>query len=349
MTARSKEIHFIVPGRLDQATGGYRYDKQMIDGLGARGYTVIVHELAGRFPLADETARHAARQAIAKTGSARMVIDGLALLACEGAFARAARVIVLVHHPLARETGLDAATRRSLGEREPALWREAAGAIVTSRFTAGDLVSAGVAPQRINIVVPGTARAAIPARRRRGAARLLCVATLVPRKGHAVLLRALARLRRSRWRLDCIGSTTRDPRHAAKLGAMIRLGRLGRRVRLFGEVASDDLEAAYRRANLFTLASYHEGYGMVVSEALAHGLPVIATSAGAIPWSVPRRAALLVRPGDARALAAALRRVIDSPRARRRLSRGALATARGLARWPEQVARFEAALQRLAP
>ncbi len=348
MTARFEEIHFVVPGRIDQATGGYRYDKHMIEGLRARGHEVIVHELAGRFPLADETARRDARQAIAAIGPALTVIDGLALMAFEGALGGAKRVIALVHHPLARETGLDSATRRSLARREAALWRETAGAIVTSSFTANELAGAGVAPRLVSVVMPGTERRSIPVRRRPGAARLLCVATLVPRKGHAVLLRALARLRRCRWRLDCIGSTSRDPRHAAMLRAMIRLARLGRRVRLVGEVSSPRLEAAYRRADIFTLASYHEGYGMVVAEALARGLPVVATSAGAILTSLPRHAAHLVQPGNARALAAALRAAIDSPRVRHRLTRRALAAARRLPRWPEQVARFEAALRRLA-
>ena len=145
---------------------------------------------------------------------------------------------------------------------------------------------------------------------------LLCVASLMPRKGHVVLLEALRELLDLHWHLTCVGSAERDPACAHSIAAAIdRLG-LRQRVTLVGEQAESDLGPFYDRADLFVLASYHEGYGMVLAEALARGLPVISTTAGAIPDTVPDDAGLLVPPGDPQALAAALRQVMTAPELR---------------------------------
>jgi glycosyltransferase involved in cell wall biosynthesis len=95
------------------------------------------------------------------------------------------------------------------------------------------------------------------------------------------------------------------------------------------------------------LPSYFEGYGMVLAEALAHGLPVVSTTAGAIPDTVPRDAGVLVPPGDAVALRAALAALLDDPALRARLAAGARAARAGLPTWPEAVACFAAALEAL--
>jgi glycosyltransferase involved in cell wall biosynthesis len=76
----------------------------------------------------------------------------------------------------------------------------------------------------------------------------------------------------------------------------------------------------YGDADLFVLPSRFEGYGMAFAEALAHGLPVIGTTAGAIPETVPKGAGVLVPPDDARTLAAALRRLIGGSDERRAMA-----------------------------
>lgn len=133
-------------------------------------------------------------------------------------------------------------------------------------------------------------------------------------KAHRALIAALARIRDLDWEMLCIGSLDRDPRTARSIRQMISAACLGRRITLAGEQPPRMVMRAYREADLFVLPSLHEGYGMVFAEAMAHGLPIIATAAGAIPETVPREAGLLVRPGDAAALARALRRVIASRR-----------------------------------
>jgi glycosyltransferase involved in cell wall biosynthesis len=114
---------------------------------------------------------------------------------------------------------------------------------------------------------------------------------------------------------------------------MISAARLGRRITLAGEQPPRMVMQAYRAADLFVLPSLHEGYGMAFAEAMAHGLPIIATAAGAIPQTVPREAGLLVRPGDAAELARALRRVIAEPALAARLAAGSRAAGGRLPDW----------------
>lgn len=350
MTGRSEAIHLAVPGRLDQATGGYIYDRRIVEGLRALGMTVIVHELRGNFPSPDAAARAAAAEAWEASRDATLVIDGLALLAFDEALTEQGprRVVGLVHHPLALETGLDRATRRHFAAAEPKLWRRLDRIIVTSDATARDLASGGVAAERISVVIPGDDRASVPRSRSGATVRLLCVASLSPRKGHGVLLRALAGIRRSRWTLDCVGSLTRDRDCARSVLAQTRLLGLARRVRFRGEFATARLRRSYAAADAFVLASFHEGYGMAFAEALRRGLPVVGTRAGAIPDVVPSRAGLLARPGDPRDLRRALRRLLRGS-TRRRLAAGARACGRRFPDWETQARRFAAVLTRSEP
>ncbi len=176
---------------------------------------------------------------------------------------------------------------------------------------------------------------------------LLCVASLTPRKGHAVLFQALARLTSYRWRLWCAGSSAFDPATAAGLQTLIgELGLTGR-ITLLGELDHAALAVRYQQADLFVLPSFHEGYGMVLAEALACGLPIISTTAGAIPDTVPPNAGLLTPPGDIEALTGALARVLAEPELRQQLAAGARLARHTLPDWPQVCARFAATLDRI--
>ena len=173
---------------------------------------------------------------------------------------------------------------------------------------------------------------------------LLCVATLTPRKGHALLFEALGDLRERRWHLNCAGSLLRDPAHVGTLEHQIDRLRLMNRVSLLGDLDNEALEREYERADVFVLASYLEGYGMALAEAVAHGLPVISTTAGAIPETVPAAASVLVPPGDSRALAAALASLMDDPARRSMLAANARTARASLPTWKSAAKKFAAAL-----
>lgn len=347
------ELAFLVPGSLAQITGGYLYDRQVVDGLRARGAAITLFELAGHHPDADASARQAAAAALAGLPDGSLaVIDGLALPAFADCLAHEAprlRIVGFIHHPLSLETGLSPERARHFAELEARLWPLLRGALCPSPHSAGALIAAGVDAGRVAVVMPGTPPAGPrPPDRAAGPLRLLAVGTLTPRKGHALLIEALARLRSHDWQLDCIGSQDRAPATATALRALIGRHQLDGRITLHGELPPAHLAAAYRQADLFALPSWHEGYGMVFAEALAHGLPVVATTAGAIPHTVPADAAMLVPPGDVEALHDALHRLLTDSTLRSRLARAATAAGASLPDWPTAVTRWAVALQQVA-
>jgi glycosyltransferase involved in cell wall biosynthesis len=347
----SRLLHLVVPGSLDQRTGGYIYDRRIADGLRALGWRVRVHELEGRFPIADAAALAAAKRCVDVCGGEPgvLLIDGLALPAfAEVADGLPSPWLALVHHPLALETGLDEVDAGTLAALERRLLKGAARIVVTSPRTACDLAAwYGIEAERAGIVLPGTDRAPQAAGSIEGQPILLCVGALTPRKGQAVLIDALGRLRDLDWRLICIGSAVRDQIAAERIFASVVAHGLQERVRFLGEQDEARLGFWYAHAHLCVLASYHEGYGMVLAEALARGLPVVATRAGAIPDTVPEDAGLLVTPGDPVAMAEALRRFFIEPELRQSLRRGAAVARQRLPGWREAARAFAAELERV--
>lgn len=344
----ARRVHWIVPGRLDQRTGGYIYDRRIIDGLRARGWAVEVHELAGQFPRPDQVAAQAASSVIDWIRGEHVVIDGLALLAFADQMERlAGRWVGLIHHPLSMETGLPADAMARLAALEGPLMQRASHLIVTSPGTRRDLASFDIDPAKVSVVVPGVEQA----KRARGTAghrprELLTVGSLTRRKGHLTLLAALAMLMDQDWHLNLVGSAAWDPEHAAEIDQAIADLGLGERVSQLGEQNESGLSRLYDEASLFVLASHHEGYGMVLSEALARALPIVSTTAGAIPETVPKGAGLLVPPGDPDALAKAIRTLFDNPERYRRLADGAADARARLQSWEESAEQFATFLDR---
>jgi glycosyltransferase involved in cell wall biosynthesis len=346
-------VDLIVPGDPDTPTGGYIYDRRIIEGLGRLGWRTKVHSVDPSFPRPTPAALRDARSVFAGIGTGRVVvIDGLALPGLERLLETEAKrlcLVALIHHPVSLETGLDedAARRHAQSERIAlAMMRRV---IVTSQWTARALGGYQVPIGQIRVVEPGTAvkRGRRSARKPSEALSLLCVATLTARKGHAVLVEALAELRDRRWHLSCAGSLTRDPDTVEELNRRITRLRLVNRISLLGDLDSEALERYYERADLFVLASYLEGYGMALAEAVARGIPVVSTTAGAIPETVPANASVLVRPGDSRALAKALASLMDDPQEREKLARNARAARARLPRWSDAATKFAAALEGL--
>lgn len=350
-----RRIVFAVPGALAQRTGGYLYAQRVVDGLRAIGREVLVAELAGCFPQADEAARGAAEAAVAAAPQGSVVvIDGLALPAFDRALMRATGrlpVLGFIHHPLALETGLSVGAAARLGAIEAALWSRLDGLICASPATAREVLAAGILPSRIAVAEPGVDVPSVDVgadtERFDGLVRLLCVATITPRKNHQMLVKALARVRATGWRLDCVGSLDRDPATVASLRRSIDELGLADRITLHGEQPDAWLARAWREADLFVLASDHEGYGMVYTEALAQGVPIVATSAGATPDTIPPFACRLVPPRDVAALAGVLEALIGSGGQRQTLRDGARRARATLVPWPAAVRRWANALDRL--
>lgn len=348
-------LTLIVAGDPAQLTGGYVYDARIVAALRMRGWQVEVIGLDGAFPEPDAVAANAMQTALARlSDGARVVIDGLAMGGLPEVVAKhAARldITALVHHPLADETGLSDAECTRFAISETRALAAVARVIVTSAFTARRLAAFSVPATKIAVVEPGIEPAGLAAsvmseNDETRPQRLLCVATITPRKGHDLLVEALASLADRAWQCDCIGGLDRDRAHAERVIAAIRRHGLQERLHLLGERPSHTLGEAYHQADLFVLPSHYEGYGMVVTEALAHGLPVITTTGGALAHTLPAEAGLAVPPGDAAALRDALRQWLDDPELRTRLRRGARQARQRLYDWQAAGDAFAAALER---
>ena len=351
----------VVPGALDTLTGGYGYDRRMVEGLRARGWTVDVREIGGDFPHPAEGALDEAGRVLSSLpDDAVAVVDGLAFGAMPAQAEREAerlRLVALVHHPLASESGLDRQAAARLESSERRALATARLVIVTSRATAAGLSGFHVPADRIAVVEPGTDRAPLSRGSGGPSVHLLCVAAIVPRKGHETLVKALAAIPDRNWRLTCVGSVERDRPAAARLRLVIDEDGLADRVLLAGEQGTAEVGAAYESADVFVLPTLHEGYGMAVAEALARGLPVISTPTGAIADLVASAggpedsdtgaAGILVPPGDVQALAAALRLVIGSARVRETLAVSARRVRDRLPTWDDQSARMAEVLSRV--
>ncbi|MCM2472302.1 glycosyltransferase family 4 protein [Rhizobium sp. CG5] len=327
----SAGLTFAYPGDLALNTGGYAYDRRVIDGLGRGGWTVEALPLGEGFPAPSlKIKQEAERRLSALPDGALVVIDGLAYgVLDEWAEREAARlrIVALVHHPLALETGLDLRQQSLLHDCERRALSFARHIIVTSPMTARELQTHfGVEPHRITVAIPGTDPAAA-ATGDNDPPHILSIGTLIQRKGHDVLISALKQVKHLAWRATIVGSKTLNPEVAASLRQQVDALGLADRISLAGEC--DQPRALLADADIFALASRFEGYGMVFAEALSQGLPIVACRTGAIPDVVPEDAGILVPVDDIDAFAKALESLLTDKPLRR--AKAAAARRAGLA------------------
>jgi glycosyltransferase involved in cell wall biosynthesis len=206
---------------------------------------------------------------------------------------------------------------------ERAVLRAATGVVATSEWTRQQVLTRYAIPaHRVHVARPGVDRVAAPPRPVHG--HLICVGVLGRHKGQDLLVEALAGLAERDWQCVLAGALDRDPDFVERLRARITHLGYGHRIRLTGVLTGAALSHAYRTADLLVAPSRSETYGMTVTEALAHGLPVIAAAVGGLPEALGAtadgaRPGQLVPPGDPAALAAALGDWLGDERHRRRL------------------------------
>ena len=321
-------VHVVAPDGFDdpgRPTGGNIYDRRVCAGLAEAGWDVRVATVAGAWPDPGAGARtDLARLVSAVPDGESVLMDGLIassaaaqLLPHTGRI----RMTVLLHMPLA--AFLDADPDADVERSERAVLHAACGVIVTSEWTRRQVLSRyGLPADRVHVARPGVDRVAAPARPVRG--RLICVGVLSRHKGQDLLVDALADVADREWRCVLAGSTDRDPDFVARLRA--RISRLGydRRIRLTGILSAAALGQEYTTADLLVAPSRSETYGMTVTEALAHGLPVLATAVGGLPEALGSaadgtRPGRLVPPDDPVALATALGEWLGDEHHRHRL------------------------------
>jgi len=352
----AQSLTFAYPGDLDTLTGGYLYDKRIIQALIEQGWTVEPLSLGKGFPWPSASVAKLAIERLAKTPSGNLlIIDGLALgeLGTHAqALSKKHPYIALVHHPLARESGLSRDQAQQLYNSETIALKQAIGVIVTSQTTAQTLIEDyGVNADQLFVIIPGIDRPALPAKPIETSSRslrLLSVGAIVPRKGFDVLVRALHAVADRDWTLTIVGDPTRSLETTAALKSQIAALDLSERIELAGAVSGDNLADHFQTADAFVLASHYEGYGMAYAEALAWGLPIIGTTGGAVRQTVPPDAGILVTPGEVAPLVDALKQLIDDADTRSALIRAAQQHGQQLPTWQASGLAFGQALTQIA-
>lgn len=344
------EAAFAVPGDLATPTGGYAYARRLLAEATGAGLALRHVALPDGFPRPSAVALAETGRILAALPPGRPVlIDGLALGVLPPELLRAlpGPAVALCHHPLALETGATPEETAALAASERAALAACRHVIASSATTARTLMADfGVPEEKLTVAPPGTDPAP-PARGSGGpGVALLGVGSLTPRKGHDVLIAALAGLRELDWQLTIVGPADRDRAHARALARQVEAAGLAGGVTFAGPLSADEVAQAYDRADLFALASRHEGFGMAYTEAMARGLAVVGCDAGAVNEAT-RGAARLVPPGDAAALRAALAGLIADRQGRAALARACRAAAEGFTRWPETAAIVARALKAL--
>ena len=330
----TREVHVVVPAGIDDLaspSGGNHYDRRVVQGLAATGWDVRERAVPGGWPRPDATARAGLATALAAMPDGAVVlVDGLVACGVPDVVVPAARrlaLVVLVHLPLGDETGAPP----ELAVREQEVLTAAAAVIATSPWAARRIVTRhGLDPARVTVATPGVDPAPLaPGTVDSDLAEtgLLCVGALTPTKGQDLLVAALAEVRDLPWTATLVGPL-RDPGHAAAVRAAIERHGLADRVRLTGPLTGAALDAVYAGTDLLVVPSRAETYGMVVTEALARGVPVLVSDAGGLPETLGRDSAgrvpgMVVPAGRVADLGAALHGWMADPDRRAGLRRAA--------------------------
>ncbi|MBE8474754.1 glycosyltransferase family 4 protein [Streptomyces justiciae] len=354
-----RSVHFVMPGGVDDPaapSGGNAYDRRVSLDLPGFGWQVHKHAVDGEWPSPGATARVELARTLREFPDGTVVLlDGLVACGVPEIVvpeAERLRLAVLVHLPLGDETGLEPLLAAELDAKERAVLRAVPAVIATSDWAVRRLVSHhGLAPDRVHVAAPGADIAPL-ASGTDGVSRLLCVAAVTPRKGQHRLIEALAAVRDLPWSCVCVGGLGQDPEYVGQLRSLIAKYGLEHRLELAGPQAGAQLDASYAAADLMVLTSYAETYGMAVTEALARGIPVLATDVGGLPEAVGRAPdggvpGILVPPEDPAALAAELRGWFNEADVRRRLKAAARGRRAALDGWATTARSLAGVLGRL--
>jgi glycosyltransferase involved in cell wall biosynthesis len=343
-------LAFAIPGDLATPTGGYAYARRILPHL-RNAFDLTVIPLSARFPFPDDEALSQAAAALGGANADVILIDGLAFGALPPALLRdlRVRIAVLLHHPLCLEAGLTPLQAEALKASEREALRFARSVVVTSKATARGVSALFGISAELTVAEPGLDKPQATPRTAPGdPPRILSVGTITPRKGFDVLVEALRMNAGLPWIARFAGATDRAPDTMAALKAQIADAGLAYRITFTGALPEDRLALEYARADVFALASRYEGYGMAFAEAMAHGLPVVASGEGAVRDTVPDSAGFFLQTGDAAAFAAALETLLTDHATWRAKSAGAYDYASRLPSWEDTAATVAQAVRKAA-
>lgn len=345
------KIHFIIPGALEQLTGGYIYDQKIITGLSEKGYRVVIHNPGNDFPFPGRESLdqyHKILKAI-EPGET-VIIDSLALGPAEeiiSLFSAQNPMVALMHLPLFMNPSFNEKEKKFFRLQETSVLSKMRVIIAVSRHTEQVIQECGVDPSKIQVISP---RAESLKRKEKypvAPRSLLCVANYTRNKGHSMLIEALCNQENSDWIMRCYGDQTMEKDCFAKLQQRVKSYGLENRILFNGPRPQEALPEIYLSSDLFILPSEYESYPMVLAEALVHGVPVVAAKAGGIPEVVPEGAGVFFKPRSIQSLGAAINAVIGNNGLYKNLCRTAAGYYKSAYSWNWNVGRFEQILKSL--
>ena len=346
-------VHVVVPEGIDEPmrpSGGNVYDRKVCDGLAALGWSVKEHPARGAWPASDRAARATLAALLSGVSDGELVVvDGLIASALPDVIVPEVdrlRLVIVLHMPLG---GMSA----QAAELERSVLSNVAAVVTTSQWTRRWVLDHyALRSERVHVAEPGAEITDLASGTPSGGS-LLCVGAVKPAKGHDVLVMALATLQDLQWHCTCVGAVDLDARFVERIRAQAAESRIAGRLSFLGPLKDSDLDSAYNSADVLVSASRAETYGMVVTEALARGLPVVATNVGGVPEALDgstdtTRPGLLVAPGDPNGLAAALREWLEDGDQRQRLRKAAQARRLALSDWDHTARRLARVLDMVA-
>ncbi len=345
-------LSFCISADYARETGGWIYAQRVLDGLADLGWTIDRVTLPAGFPQPGDDAVAEARKVLEALPDGRTVlIDQICLSAMPDVAAVAGRrlkLMILVHHPVASEYGERLEHGAPWFDRERETLRHVACAVVTSDATAEVLRRCyGVPESRIVMAPPGTDPVPLSPAHDSGDWNVLCVGAVIPRKGQDRLIHALAGLDAGNWRLTIAGDDRRDPQFARRVRTDIQRAGLESRVRLTGRLDQTALAGEWRQAHLYVSGSRHEGYGMAVADAIARGVPVVTTPAGAVATWLDPDAGIVAGADTHSALSDSIRDILADRNTYSRLREGAIRARQKLPVWRDTASKHDAALKDL--
>ena len=333
-------VAWVVYGSLNQVSGGYIYDRLVVEQLRALGDQVTIISL---------DANGASLPSLARDDYDVVVGDELCFRELGPLFRDAPvglRRVLLIHHLTAWEHP-PGARRDELIALEKATIDAADVCVATSRVTADRLAHERLT-REVLVAEPGADRFERPASAYQALddarVRLLFVGNILPRKRVLELVEAFAELPAEHTELVLVGAEL-EPGYSEQVRTSIARAKLADRVAFLGSLEAAFVAEQLALADALVLPSALEGYGMELSEALWSGVPIIAARVGAAEELVSRSSAgLLYDPDDARGLSAALARFVTEPELRSQLRRAAWLSAEQLPRWRDTARAVRATL-----
>jgi glycosyltransferase involved in cell wall biosynthesis len=200
--------------------------------------------------------------------------------------------------------------------------------VANSNYTAEKITQMGLRRDKVKVVYPGYDLAwlnnqdKIKDSLRGEKINLLFVANCLPHKGLHFLIPALHLAKNKSFVLDIVGDYSIKVAYVKKIKRDVKKYGLEEQVFWRGKVSREEIGQYYSRADIFVLPSLKEAFGLVLLEAMAFGLPVVASEVGGIPEVVEhQKTGLLVPPKDIVALSQAITILIEDENLRRQYGR----------------------------